>query len=133
MPSHSRSLSTASSDSFVDRAWSVSSILWGERETSKHQHMRQVQHSVMRATLCATWPATRRCWKQHLSTILPPVLLAYSQLKRAVRAPPTCRLPVGEGANRTLTCTPHAALLRKSGSQENLLGQRLVTACTWVP
>jgi hypothetical protein len=31
----------------------------------------------------------------------PPVFLAYSQLKSAVRAPPTCRLPVGEGANRT--------------------------------
>mgnify|MGYP001807202628 CR=1 FL=1 len=34
---------------------------------------------------------------------LPPILRAYSQLKRAVRAPPTCRLPVGEGAKRTRT------------------------------
>ena len=31
----------------------------------------------------------------------PPLFLAYSQLKRAVRAPPTWRLPVGEGANLT--------------------------------
>lgn len=32
---------------------------------------------------------------------------AYSQLNRAVRAPPTCRLPVGEGAKRTLICATH--------------------------
>lgn len=38
----------------------------------------------------------------HLSTNFPPVLRAYSQLNSAVRAPPTCRLPVGEGAKRTL-------------------------------
>src|ERR1700744_6303323 len=34
---------------------------------------------------------------------LPPVRLAYSQLKRAVRAFPTCKRPVGEGAKRTRT------------------------------
>eukprot|EP00882_Tetradesmus_deserticola_P021998 GHRQ01023867.1.p2 GENE.GHRQ01023867.1~~GHRQ01023867.1.p2 ORF type:complete len:117 (-),score=12.65 GHRQ01023867.1:266-616(-) len=50
----------------------------------------------------------------HLSTNLPPTLRAYSQLNSAVRAPPTCKLPVGEGAKRTLICaqaytqsTPH--------------------------
>ncbi len=32
---------------------------------------------------------------------VPPFLRAHSQLKRAVRAPPTCRYPVGLGANRT--------------------------------
>jgi hypothetical protein len=32
---------------------------------------------------------------------VPPVWRAYSQLKRAVRAPPTWRYPVGDGANRT--------------------------------
>src|ERR1700722_5608082 len=31
----------------------------------------------------------------------PPAWRAKSQLKRAVRAPPTCRKPVGEGAKRT--------------------------------
>ena len=40
----------------------------------------------------------------YLSTILPPIFREYSQLYRAVRAPPTCRLPVGEGANLTRTC-----------------------------
>ena len=42
----------------------------------------------------------------HLRMNLPPVLLAYSQLNSAVLAPPTCRLPVGEGAKRTRTCHP---------------------------
>ena len=32
---------------------------------------------------------------------VPPCLRAQSQLKSAVRAPPMCRYPVGEGANRT--------------------------------
>jgi hypothetical protein len=41
----------------------------------------------------------------HRRMSLPPAFFAYSQLKRAVRAPPTCRLPVGDGANRTRTCT----------------------------
>lgn len=43
--------------------------------------------------------------EMYLNTILPPVLQAYNQLKRAVRAPPTCKFPVGEGAKRTRTCT----------------------------
>src|SRR3954468_24107352 len=34
-------------------------------------------------------------------TNTPPCRRAKSQLKRAVRAPPTCRYPVGEGAKRT--------------------------------
>ena len=67
MPSHLRSVSTASSLSRVLRAASVSS--------------------------------TR-------STSLPPTCLAKSQLKSAVRAPPTCRLPVGDGAKRTRTSRP---------------------------
>src|SRR5687767_14588018 len=33
----------------------------------------------------------------------PPVWCAYSQLNRAVRAPPMCKKPVGLGANRTRT------------------------------
>ncbi len=35
------------------------------------------------------------------STKAPPWRRANSQLKSAVRAPPTCRKPVGDGANRT--------------------------------
>src|SRR3954447_12230124 len=52
---------------------------------------------------------------------LPPCRFANSQLKIAVRAPPTCRCPVGDGANRTRTvigravyrveCGGHAAAL----------------------
>src|SRR5436853_3153141 len=34
---------------------------------------------------------------------LPPRPRAYSQLNRAVRAPPICRKPVGEGAKRVTT------------------------------
>jgi hypothetical protein len=34
------------------------------------------------------------------SSILPPVARANSQLKSAVRAPPMCRKPVGDGAKR---------------------------------
>src|SRR5689334_12301863 len=34
---------------------------------------------------------------------VPPTWRAKSQLKSAVRAPPTCRKPVGLGAKRTLT------------------------------
>src|SRR5262249_34790677 len=34
---------------------------------------------------------------------LPPVWRAYSQLKSAVRTPPTCSMPVGLGANRVTT------------------------------
>jgi len=45
-----------------------------------------------------------RCPPPHRRTNLPPIFLAYSQLNRAVRAPPTCSMPVGEGANRTLIC-----------------------------
>src|SRR3954465_11998945 len=37
------------------------------------------------------------------STKVPPVLRAKSQLKSAVRAPPTWRYPVGDGANLTRT------------------------------
>jgi hypothetical protein len=54
-----------------------------------------------------TWVA---CWvllAVSVSSILrmnvPPVCLAYSQLNRAVLAPPICRKPVGLGANLTLT------------------------------
>ncbi len=36
-------------------------------------------------------------------TNVPPCRRANSQLKSAVRAPPTCRYPVGDGANRTRT------------------------------
>ena len=38
----------------------------------------------------------------------PPWWRAKSQLKRAVRAPPTCRCPVGLGAKRTLTGVANA-------------------------
>ena len=34
---------------------------------------------------------------------LPPVRRAQSQLNKAVRAPPTCKYPVGDGANRVTT------------------------------
>jgi hypothetical protein len=34
----------------------------------------------------------------------PPRPRANSQLNSAVRAPPTCKYPVGEGANRTRIC-----------------------------
>src|SRR5438270_9271633 len=37
---------------------------------------------------------------------LPPWCRANSQLKSAVRAPPMCRNPVGEGAKRTTTLIP---------------------------
>src|SRR5438874_1390088 len=37
------------------------------------------------------------------STNVPPVCRAYSQLNRAVRAPPMCKNPVGLGAKRTRT------------------------------
>src|SRR5690606_19047811 len=37
------------------------------------------------------------------SSMVPPVLRANTQLKRAVRAPPICRKPVGEGAKRVTT------------------------------
>ena len=40
-----------------------------------------------------------------LSMSLPPVFLAYRKLNNAVLAPPTCRLPVGDGAKRTLVCS----------------------------
>eukprot|EP00955_Chlamydomonas_euryale_P109981 365971-Chlamydomonas_euryale.AAC.3 len=40
----------------------------------------------------------------HLRMNFPPFFFAYSQLKSAVRAPPTCRFPVGDGAKRTRTC-----------------------------
>ncbi len=37
------------------------------------------------------------------SSIVPPILRAKTQLNRAVRAPPICRKPVGEGAKRVTT------------------------------
>src|SRR6266550_698778 len=37
---------------------------------------------------------------------MPPWCRAKSQLKSAVRAPPMCRKPVGEGAKRTVTVIP---------------------------
>src|SRR5712691_3107283 len=43
---------------------------------------------------------------------VPPLLLANSQLNRAVRAPPTCRKPVGEGAKRTRTPAGAAGSVR---------------------
>ena len=64
-PSHARSLSTACSDSRVERAVSVSST------------------RMMN---------------------LPPFFFARSQLKSAVRAPPTCSEPVGDGAKRVRCC-----------------------------
>ena len=39
----------------------------------------------------------------HLKTSFPPLFLAKSQLNKAVRAPPTWRRPVGDGANLTRT------------------------------
>src|SRR6185437_14635153 len=36
-----------------------------------------------------------------LRTSVPPSCRAKSQLNRAVRAPPTCKYPVGDGAKRT--------------------------------
>ena len=42
-------------------------------------------------------------WRSIRRRNLPFVFFAYSQLKRAVLAPPICRKPVGEGANRVTT------------------------------
>jgi len=45
---------------------------------------------------------------------VPRSLRANSQLNSAVRAPPTCKYPVGEGANRTRTlpfCVPLASVM----------------------
>jgi len=42
--------------------------------------------------------------------MVPPVRRAYSQLKMKVRALPTCRKPVGEGANRTRGADPDKLL-----------------------
>ncbi len=47
------------------------------------------------------------------STIVPPFRRAYSQLKMKVRALPTCRKPVGEGANRTLGRADKSSFLRE--------------------
>ena len=55
----------------------------------------------------------------YLSTIFPPIFLAYSQLYRAVRAPPTCRLPVGEGANLTRTCQRTAVKMVWIGQEQH--------------
>ena len=66
------------------------------------------------------------CWDAHLRIILPPTLLAYNQLNSAVRAPPTCRLPVGDGANRTRTCPRNR---RWHGSTASLLSCKLFASC----
>ena len=52
----------------------------------------------------ASSPLASSVRQAHLRIILPCIFLAYSQLYSAVRAPPTWRLPVGDGANLTLTC-----------------------------
>ena len=45
------------------------------------------------------------------SSIVPPLWRAKSQLNKAVRAPPMCRKPVGDGAKRVTTgCDMRAAL-----------------------
>jgi hypothetical protein len=44
---------------------------------------------------------------------VPPWWRAKSQLKSAVRAPPICRKPVGEGAKRTTTDMRAALLAQK--------------------
>src|SRR5947209_9635112 len=45
---------------------------------------------------------------------VPPLWRAKSQLNRAVRAPPTCRKPVGEGAKRTRGDDTEARLVTAS-------------------
>ena len=48
----------------------------------------------------AAWVERSRSVSSIRSSILPPRPRAYSQLNSAVRAPPICRKPVGEGAKR---------------------------------
>src|SRR5882757_4222006 len=48
-------------------------------------------------------------------TIVPPFRRAYSQLNMKVRALPTCRNPVGDGANRTRSITREYSKLDSSG------------------
>src|SRR3954453_22566177 len=53
--------------------------------------------------ICSTFSGVERSRSvsSMRSTISPPCPRASSQLKRAVRAPPMCRAPVGDGAKRT--------------------------------
>src|SRR5947209_18756958 len=55
---------------------------------------------------------------------LPPWCRANSQLKSAVRAPPICRNPVGEGAKRTTTLIPRGW---ERMPVISTLGQRVIT------
>src|SRR5262249_14176686 len=52
-------------------------------------------------TSTASWLFRATSVSSMRSTKVPPVCRAYSQLKRAVRAPPICKKPVGLGAKRT--------------------------------
>ena len=53
---------------------------------------------------------------------LPPVFFASNQLNSAVRAPPTCNEPVGDGANRTRTgAILAAAIITTFPRRERLL------------
>src|SRR5208283_3322319 len=52
-------------------------------------------------------------------TMVPPLRRAYSQLKIKVRALPTCKKPVGDGANRTRSITSEYI-----GSGRQALGAR---------
>ena len=46
----------------------------------------------------------------------PFVFFAYNQLNNAVLAPPTCKLPVGDGANRTRTVPSFGGILISTSS-----------------
>src|SRR5215472_9449209 len=53
---------------------------------------------------------------------VPPWCRAKSQLNSAVRAPPMCRKPVGEGAKRTMTLIPRGW---EGASAISTIGQRV--------
>jgi hypothetical protein len=67
---------------------------------------------------------------------LPPVLRANSQLNNAVLAPPICKYPVGDGANRVTILSDisyepfkrYAKLSDKTGIVKNNSGTRMRTA-----
>src|SRR5205814_6471819 len=69
-------------------------------------HPRPSQSSPSMIAATASGVERTRSVSSMRSRNLPPWCRAKSQLKSAVRAPPICRNPVGEGAKRTTTLIP---------------------------